>query len=222
MPKLSLPKGTTSKLLDIFIQDSSSTTGAGLTGLVYNSGSLVAYYYREGAASATAITLATMTLGTWATGGFIVVDGTNMPGVYQLGLPNAALVTGANSVVVAMKGAANMAPVILEIQLTDTPVTVNADGTVNINSPVKRNTALANFTFLMIDTGGLARTGLSILAYRSLDGAAFAACANAATEIGFGVYKIDLAATDLNAVDVCLRFTAAGARDSVISILTMP
>ena len=34
--KLSIPSGTTSKRIGIFIQDSSSTTGAGLTGLVFN------------------------------------------------------------------------------------------------------------------------------------------------------------------------------------------
>lgn len=221
MAKLALAKGTTSKLIDIFVQDSSSTTGAGLTGLAYNTASLTAYYYREGAASATAITLATMTLGTWATGGFIVADATNMPGVYQLGIPNAALATGANSVVGMLKGAANMAPVVFEIELTDPP-SVDSGGAVKIQSPVKRNTALANFTFLMVDTSGIARTGLSVAAQRSLDGGAFAACANSPAEIGFGVYKINLAATDLDAVDVCLRFTAAGARDSIISILTMP
>lgn len=117
--KLTIKKGTTSKLLQLFIQDSSSTTGAGLTGLVFNTASLTAYYYREGAASATAITLATMTLGTWATGGFIVVDGTNMPGLYQLGIPDAALATGANSVVIYLKGATNMVQTLAEIQLVD-------------------------------------------------------------------------------------------------------
>ena len=117
--KLAVKKGKTSKLLDVFIQDSSSTTGAGLTGLVYNTASLTAYYYREGAASATAITLATMTLGTWATGGFVVVDGTNLPGLYQLGIPDAALATGADSVVIYLKGAANMVQTLAEIQLVD-------------------------------------------------------------------------------------------------------
>lgn len=118
--KLQIKKGTTSKLITVFIQDSSSTTGAGLTGLVYNSAGLTAYYYREGAGTgATAITLATMTLGTWATGGFIVVDATNMPGVYEIGLPDAVLASGADSVSVMLKGATNMAPLTLEIQLTD-------------------------------------------------------------------------------------------------------
>ena len=116
--KLSLLKGSTSKLLQIFVQDSSLTTGAGLTGLVFNSAGLTAYYYREGAGAAVAITLATMTLGTWASSGFVVVDGTNMPGVYQLAVPDAAFATGANSVVVMLKGATNMAPVVLEVELT--------------------------------------------------------------------------------------------------------
>jgi hypothetical protein len=126
--KLAVVKGTTSKLVQVFVQDSSVTTGAGLTGLVYNSGSLTAYYYREGAASATSITLATMTLGTWASGGFKVVDGTNMPGVYQLGIPDAALASGANSVVIVLKGATNMVPVVMEVELTavDTQTTFGA------------------------------------------------------------------------------------------------
>jgi hypothetical protein len=47
--KLQTLKGKTSKLVEIFIQDSSSTTGAGLTGLVFNTASFTAYYYRSGA-----------------------------------------------------------------------------------------------------------------------------------------------------------------------------
>lgn len=118
MAKISIKAGSTSKLLNLFIQDSSSTVGAGLGSLAYNTASLTAYYFREGAASAVAITLATMTLGTWATGGFVVVDGTNMLGAYQLALPDAAVAAGAKSVMVYLKGAANMAPLVLEIELT--------------------------------------------------------------------------------------------------------
>lgn len=115
--KLAVVKGLTSKLLHVFIADAGVTTGAGLTGLVYNSAGLTAYYYREGAASATSITLATMTVGTWASGGFKEIDATNMPGLYQIGVPDAALASGANSVAVLLKGAANMVPVVLEIEL---------------------------------------------------------------------------------------------------------
>lgn len=118
MAKLQLVAGTTSKAVDIFIQDSSLSTGAGLTGLVFNTGSLTAYYHRQGAATATAITLVTMTVGTWTSSGFVAVDGTNMPGLYLLGIPDAALASGATWVVIMLKGAPNMAPVVLEIELT--------------------------------------------------------------------------------------------------------
>lgn len=118
MPKLSRQIGTTSQLVDVFIQASNVTTGAGLTGLVFGTSGLTAYYHRNTANASVAISLATMTLGTWSTGGFIVVDGMNMPGLYQLGIPNAALVTGADSVVIYLQGAANMVAVVLEIELT--------------------------------------------------------------------------------------------------------
>jgi hypothetical protein len=122
MAKLLKVKGATSQILEIFIQDSSSTTGAGLTGLVFNSGSLTCYYHRNTSSSATAVTLVTMTVGTFTSSGFKEVDATNMPGVYQLCLPDAAYATGADSVAALLKGATNMAPVALEIQLTGVDV----------------------------------------------------------------------------------------------------
>ena len=118
---LSLPVGSTSKIIQVPVFDSSSTIGALLAGLVYNTASLTAYYNREGAAgAATAITLATATKGTWATGGFIAIDGTNTPGWYELHIPDAALASGAKSVVIHLKGAANMVPVPILIELTAT------------------------------------------------------------------------------------------------------
>lgn len=117
--KLDILEGTTSRIIDVFIQDSSSAVGAGLTGLAFDDAGLTAFYYLNDAPTgATQITLATMTIGTWATGGFIETDAADMPGMYQLGIPNAAL-TGADSVVVYLKGANNMAPVVLEVQLTN-------------------------------------------------------------------------------------------------------
>lgn len=116
--KLIITKGKTSKLIEIFIQDNSVTTGAGLTGLVFNSGSLTCYYVRNGGSSASAVTLVTMTLGTWVSGGFKEIDATNMPGWYQFGIPDAVLATGADSAVLMFKGATNMAVVPIEIQLT--------------------------------------------------------------------------------------------------------
>src|SRR3972149_5939077 len=110
-------KGVTSQLVEVYVIH--STTGAGLTGLVYNAAGLTCYYYRSGAASAVSISLATMTLGTWATGGFIVVDGTNMPGMYQIGIPNAALITGTEGVKLYCQGAADMKQLITTVNLVD-------------------------------------------------------------------------------------------------------
>lgn len=119
MAKLAIKAGTTSKLADVFIQDSSSTVGAGLTGLTNATSGLTWYYYREGAGAAVQVTtIDTMTLGTWVTRGFIVIDGTNMPGCYQIGIPDAAIAAGAKSVIMLLKGATNMAPLALEIELT--------------------------------------------------------------------------------------------------------
>ena len=115
--KLQITKGSTSVLAEVFIRDSTKTDGSGLTGLLFNSAGLTAYYYRSGAASATSITLQTMTVGTWASGGFKEIDSTNMPGWYQIGLPDAALASGANKVEFHLKGATNMAPLPFEIQL---------------------------------------------------------------------------------------------------------
>ena len=118
---LSIPIDTTSKIILIRVYDSSSTIGALLAGLVYNTASLTAYYNREGAAgAATAISLVTATKGTWTSSGFVAVDGTNMPGWYELHIPNAALASGAKSVAIHLKGAANMVPVPILIELTAT------------------------------------------------------------------------------------------------------
>lgn len=115
--KLKIKAGTTSRIVRLVVKDSSSSTGGNLTGLVYNSGSLTAYYSRVGDSSATAITLVTATVGTFTSSGFKEVDSTNMPGVYELGVPNAALASGSTAVHIMLKGATNMVPVAMEIEL---------------------------------------------------------------------------------------------------------
>lgn len=118
--KLSILAGATSQTINVFVQDSSSTTGAGLTGLVYNSASLTAYYVFP-RATAAAITLATLAAANsaWSSGGFKEIDATNMPGWYRLDLPDAVLASGnGRSVGLHLKGATNMAPLPIEIELT--------------------------------------------------------------------------------------------------------
>lgn len=118
MPKLSIIAGATSQTVNVFIADSSSTTGAGLTGLAFNTASLTAYYALPKAA-AVAITLATLAAVTsaYSSGGFKEIDSTNMPGWYRFDVPDAAIASG-RFVSIHLKGATNMAPLPLEIELT--------------------------------------------------------------------------------------------------------
>ena len=120
--KLSIKAGSTSQSVNVFILDSSSTTGAGKTGLVFNSAGLTAYYSFAGAdATATAITLATLEAvnSAWSSGGFKEIDATNMPGWYRFDVPDAVLASGkGRSVAVHLKGASGMVPLPIEIELT--------------------------------------------------------------------------------------------------------
>ncbi len=126
---LSIPAGTTSKIIEFPIYDSSSSVGSTLAGLVYNSTTLTAYYNRESASGASvAITLANMTKGTWTSEGFVAVDGTNMPGWYQLGLPNAAIAVGSKYCSIMLKGATNMVPASFMLQLIDAEISTAQTG----------------------------------------------------------------------------------------------
>jgi hypothetical protein len=401
--KLSILAGSTSQTINIFIQDSSSTTGAGLTGLVFNSGSLTAYYALPRAA-ATSITLATQTVtGSYSSGGFVEISSSNMPGWYRFDIPDAAIASGRFSNI-HFKGASNMAPLPIEIELTgwnnqdavhggmsalpNTACTTNASlltsgtgtdqisvtsgrvdtgkisgtsqtardigasvllssgtgtgqlsftsgvvksdpwpialpgsytsgtagyilgnlaagadpwstalpgayssgqagflvgtyvnasiaavkaktdsltftvsnqvdanalkiggttqtgrdlgasvllsngtgtgqvslssGRVAVQSNTVTDVGLNNFEFVMVDSAGIPRTGLSVTPQRSIDGGAFGAASNAVSEISNGLYKINLSAGDLNGSVITLRFTATGAQDRLITVIMVP
>jgi hypothetical protein len=105
--------------------------------------------------------------------------------------------------------------------LTASDVAAIKAKTDNLPSGIKKNTQLDNFEFLMTDsTGHAPSTGLTVTATRSIDGGAFAACANSVTEVANGIYKITLANTDLNGSIVTLRFTAAASDDRLITVKT--
>ena len=119
--------GATSQSVDIFLKDSSSTTGAGLAGLVYNTASLTAYYRIGATGTATAITLATQTVGgAWSSGGFVEIDATNTKGMYRLDIPDAVLASAA-LVTIYVQGAANLAPTPLRIDCRPVPKVTLAD-----------------------------------------------------------------------------------------------
>lgn len=116
MSRRKIQGGSTSVMVPIFVQDTSSTTGAGLGSLVFNTSGLAAKYRREGDSSWTSISLVTATAGTFTSGGF-VSDGGPVTGGYEVGVPNAALAAGVRWAQVAYYGATNMLPVLLEFEL---------------------------------------------------------------------------------------------------------
>jgi len=117
-----IDKGTTAQTLYLFVQDTSSAVGGGLTGLAYNSSGLTCYYVRS-LGSSTVVSLATQTVtGSWASSGFVEVDATNQAGIYRLDPPDAALASGADFVTFYLKGATDMMPVVLSIELLDVNV----------------------------------------------------------------------------------------------------
>lgn len=111
-----IQKGSKSKTIPVTLE-SEAVPGDGLTGKVNSD--VTCYYKRQGAAAEVVVTLAAGTLGTWVSGGFKEIDASNLPGVYEFGLPDAAIVKGADWVVLSfILATGNEVPPVLVI-LTD-------------------------------------------------------------------------------------------------------
>jgi hypothetical protein len=120
-----IPYKSTSNLITVFIPgigpnqatlSQTIPTGSGKTGLAYNTTGLVAHYLAPGASALTSIALATMTLGTWVSGGFVEESSSSAPGSYQIGLPDA--VAGAVGIVpLLLTGAVEMGDVQVNIEV---------------------------------------------------------------------------------------------------------
>ena len=92
-----IKKGTTGKHIELVLRNSS--TGQGLTGVSHSS--VTAKYWREGASAGSSITMQSGTAGLHFSGSWTELDSTNMPGVYQFSVPDAALATGADAVTIS-------------------------------------------------------------------------------------------------------------------------
>ena len=109
------------------------TNGDPLTGLTFNSAGLTASYVREGVTVAVDITLVTMVLNTWASGGFKEIDATKQPGDYQLGVPDALAVAGTFSAKIIMLGAATMRQANHPVNLVNL-IVIGSDDKVEVSS----------------------------------------------------------------------------------------
>ena len=121
--------GLTSVSLPVFIADTSSTTGGGLSGITSGSSGLVMEYRRAGQSTWTSVTpQAGKTLGSYLSGG-IVADG-SLSGAYEVDFPDAAFASGARMVVCRVRGVANMLAVLIEIELDAVDYQVDAFGAI--------------------------------------------------------------------------------------------
>lgn len=132
-------------------------------------------------------------------------------------------VTHWNGTAVATPDTAGYPKVTLKVGTGTGEISLSS-GRVALQAGIRKNQALANFPFLMTDsTNHNPATGLTVTGTRSIDGAAFGAGTIAnMTEVGTGVYQCDLGAGDLNGDTIALRFTATGADDLVVTLITEP
>ena len=106
---ITIAPGSTSQSIELYL---------GATGLTASTTGLSARYNRTRTASVS-IPLVVRTIAqAWTSGGFAEVDATNMPGVYRLDLPDAALAAGADDVTVVVRGAAGTNGAVMTIKLS--------------------------------------------------------------------------------------------------------
>jgi|GEM_PF-5339536 len=207
---MKLKRGTTSFILERPIQDTRSNAGGLLHGLAYNSPGLGFRWKKAGDATWTAIPLAAGTVGAFVNsagagsgGGFAE---TPENGVYAVSLPDGALAAGSTTrVLLKLDGAANMLPLLVEIELDalDYQDGVRAGLTALPNAAARTSGGLA----AQIDMAGIARPykntwyvrpggndagdGLSpATALASLPAAAAVASAGDLVLVGPGVYTL--------------------------------
>ena len=157
MAKREILAGATDQTIDVFIADSSSTAGAGLAGLVYNSSGLLCYFRKGATGTATQLSLATQTVaGAHSDGGFKEIDATNMKGVYRLDLSD-TIVSTAGMVTLYLYGATNMAPTVLEIEV----VSVDKFDAVRMGLTALPNVATGNAGALLVAGTGTAALSVS-------------------------------------------------------------
>jgi len=92
----------------------------------------------------------------------------------------------------------------------------------NLPGSVPKNEALNNFMFVMVDSldNISPKTGLTVTAQISQDGGSFVNLVNSVSEVANGWYKVDLTQAEMNADTIALKFTADGALQRDIVIVT--
>jgi len=106
---ITIAPGSTSQSIELYL---------GATGLTASTSGLTARYNRTRTASVSIPLVARTIAQAWTAGGFAEVDATNMPGVYRLDVPDAALAAGADDVTIVVRGASGTNGAVMTIKLS--------------------------------------------------------------------------------------------------------
>ena len=106
---ITIAPGSTSQSIEVYL---------GVTGLTASTAGLSARYNRSRTASVSIPLVARTIAQAWTAGGFAEVDATNMPGVYRLDIPDAALAAGADDVTIVVRGASGTNGAVMTVKLS--------------------------------------------------------------------------------------------------------
>ena len=106
---ITIAPGSTSQSIELFL---------GTRGLTSSTAGLSARYNRTRTASVSIPLVARTIAQAWTSGGFAEVDATNMPGVYRLDIPDAALAAGADDVTIVVRGASGTNGAVMTVKLS--------------------------------------------------------------------------------------------------------
>jgi hypothetical protein len=106
---ITIAPGSTSQSIELYL---------GATGLTASTSGLSARYNRTRTASVSIPLVARTIAQVWTAGGFAEVDATNMPGVYRLDVPDAALAAGADDVTIVVRGASGTNGAVMTVKLS--------------------------------------------------------------------------------------------------------
>ena len=184
---ISYKRGQGSIILRCKIRDSSVSTGAGLTGLAYNSTGLRVSTIADNEASATVYTVAGSTLETITTLGTYAaptatkarikqVDATNHPGIYELHIDDSRFsASNAKSLLVSISGATNAAECYFVVPLVDVDpysVTAAATALLDLSSGIETGVTLRQAIQRIgaVVAGNVSGAGTSSEIFVGLDG----------------------------------------------------
>jgi hypothetical protein len=133
---ITIAPGSTSQSIELYL---------GATGLTVSTTSLAACYNRTRTASASIPLVARTIAQAWTSGGFAEVDATNMPGVYRLDLPDAALAAGADDVTIVVRGASGTNGAVMTIKLSSGGLTAAQTAAAVWDEPYTSHTTASTF-----------------------------------------------------------------------------